>query len=284
MEMEAIVRRRSGHGAFKDLPCVFEESDSGSSSLHDKYTAMPPMEYPKPKMGSINDLRRHSEEFMAKVPAERTRSAAHSAKGSDYDVTALDTILESSREPSVAAPVLCLQPEVEELSSKKLRQASVQNELLAPTPTKGRPWPLLRYLGQRWYMVPPDEKENEASSPSTGKVGDGKSGRKSQEVPQVSSTTRPATSISLKGFGHSLHEDKQHPRTTGKNLTHTLDEDLRTPTRDQSRFREHPLEEDQVNPSAVASAARPHHLEIDPSQVTRPNLAHKHDLDDEKGA
>lgn len=132
MEVESTLREEERR-LVKHLPATLEETDS-VTSIAEPYKNAAPMVYPKPVIDQIK-------ESEPKVPPPIRKSTSRS-QHSDHDVTVLTTIPETA----AAAPVLDVQPAT---PIKSKRQHSLADDAQVPVGSNSKPWPLLKYLGQK---------------------------------------------------------------------------------------------------------------------------------------
>lgn len=132
MEVEYTLRQEERR-LVKGLPSILEESDS-NASIPEPYKKPAPMVYPKPIFDQLTDTGQ-------KLPPPIRKSTSRSHH-SDHDVAILTTIPEGA----TGAPVLDIQPAT---PAKSKRQHSLTDDALVPVTTSPKPWPLLKYLGQK---------------------------------------------------------------------------------------------------------------------------------------
>lgn len=260
MELEGLVRQEERR--MKGLPSILDESDA-SPSFVDPYKQPSPMVYPK---AVVEQIKSETPDSPPKVPVYR-KLISHSNKDADYDVTALSTIPETNREPSTAEPVLSLQhtsPKSPPKASKlpvKSRKHSLQDDATTPIPANTKAWPLLKYLGQKWYMVPPGKSEDRNSVTDSVKSGGPDASSRphanSQDAEPVKDTNTET------GQGHSLDEDRRYASpVVSKHAVHGLAHDSVVPIDgNHGQPKDHFLESD--NPTTHVSADTSHHLESD---------------------
>jgi hypothetical protein len=197
----------------------------------------------------------------------RSKSANFEGKDVDDDVAALAPIPELSREVSNVAPAAeatVLQPISEvpnavPIPIKAARQSPEHNASHGGH-GNGKRWPLMQYLGRRWYLVPADKKENEKP--------------KSDDATAPEETTEKITPR------HSLDDDGRYAtHAVSRHAAHGLEEHSKV-ARDanKSRFKEHLLEEDSPSPARPLPLGSPHRLGTDPL-VSRVHASKSHHLE-----
>ena len=282
MEMEATVRSEERR-LLKELPSILEESDS-NLSLVETYKSQTPMVCPKPVVSQIRTENSSPTVPVGKVPALRQTTASRSHRNSDADASTLATIPEAV--PSPVTPVLSVQqpsgieverprdaPVIIQVPDNQAKRHSLQHDPVVPVNASTKPWPLLKYLGQKWYMAPPTKKENEEPTPAGGKSNDSVASGRSEERAKVAARFPPAKVVTIKDSPrHSLDRDQRYATTAiQKHAAHGLEEDVMEPIDFNSgRFKEHLLEHDPASLKKGPATDTPHHLDSDTTHQTQP--------------
>lgn len=279
MEMEATVHQEEDR-LLQRLPSALEESGSSASSGGEGYTNNTPMIYPKP---IVDHLRPEQPDAVPKTKDSHSQSASRNGN-SDHDVTVLDTITERSREPSIGTPVLSVQPAAEAPALKNPKRHQLQDDAPVAFTARTKTWPLLKYLGEKWYVVPPT-KEGAApgsdGAKSNGPVGTGPSREPQKNEEQVNNNP---TIIALKASPrHALLKDQQYiTATLSKHTADSLGDDVTAPASiNGSRFKEHLLSADQPTHAKAPNCGSLPLQTSDASDGNGSRVADKHDVSED---
>lgn len=251
---EEIVLREKQNQKLKNLRESFLEESSPPS----EYRSHVPMVY----VSHDN----HHHPALASPP--RAKSANFSGKDVDDDIAALAPIPELSREVSSVGPAAeatVLQPIAEVPHTVpvpiKAGRHSPEHGAGHGGHGSGKRWPLMQYLGRRWYLVPADKKEN--------------------EKPRSEDATLKETAEKITPR-HSLDDDDRYAtHAVSKHAAHGLEEHSKVGyDANKSRFKEHLLEDDTPSPARPLALGSPHRLATDPL-VSRVHASKSHQLEND---